>query len=153
MATIPANYPDGSSDNEIKTAIREMQDDLASAKYSINAVLQFSPLINLGQFELERRQSTAILKQSRVVSGISILIALLAVGISVAGNISSSEWESVQLKALSSINSNTKIAPLLHDQKQTLESISVQLEKETVCVIKGQEDNVLESQQGEACKK
>jgi len=53
MATIPANYPDGCTPEEIRTAIKDMQADLVASSYRINAVLQYSPLINLGQSELE----------------------------------------------------------------------------------------------------
>lgn len=115
MPTIPENYPDGCESEQIKTTIREMQNHLVQNGFQVNSVLQFSPLINLGQSELERRQNEAIVTQSKRMGYISLAIAVIALGISIHGDRGSSEWEQKQLTILEKVSSqlNTGITCVL----------------------------------------
>lgn len=136
MPTIPANYPEGCNPEQIKTAIREMQNELARTDYQINLVLKFSPLINLGQFELERRQNEAVVRQSKILGYISLGIALVALGISFLNALDSSNWERNQIAVLEQIEKNTEISKTLEQNTTYLQEINKQLGKEITCVLK-----------------
>lgn len=51
----PPNYPSGSTDEEIHRIIKEYSQAIISSGVQINSVLQFSPIILLGQNELQKR--------------------------------------------------------------------------------------------------
>jgi hypothetical protein len=55
MATIPGNYPHGSTDDEILQVMQDVTEDLARGGFDINHVLRMSPLITVGQNEMQAR--------------------------------------------------------------------------------------------------
>src|SRR6266511_3053617 len=55
MATIPGNYPHGSTDDEILQVMQDVTGDLARGGFDINHVLRMSPLITVGQNEMQAR--------------------------------------------------------------------------------------------------
>jgi hypothetical protein len=55
MATIPNNYPSGCSDEQIFQVINELSGEIISSGGNINEVLRSSPLISLGQAEIQKR--------------------------------------------------------------------------------------------------
>jgi hypothetical protein len=65
MANVPTNYPVGSSDEEISQVITELSSEILVGGANINSVLQFTPLITVGQSELTKREI------SRMVSAIN----------------------------------------------------------------------------------
>ncbi len=81
------------------------------------------PLINLGQSELERRGSAAIVKQTKILGRISTGVALVALFVAVEGPISSARWEDQQIEILSRIEENTNVAHQLVSQSALLEKI------------------------------
>lgn len=54
MATLPAGYPHECTDEQIRSTIASLSQDIVNGP-NINTVLQLSPLISLGQNELQRR--------------------------------------------------------------------------------------------------
>ena len=55
MATVPDGYPHGLTDEQILEALEAIGDDLRRGGYSINAAMQYGPVIALGQNELQAR--------------------------------------------------------------------------------------------------
>ena len=100
---IPRNYPHGMSSNEIEQQVREYLDEIVKSGSDDNVVIQYYPLIALGQYELSKRQNGRITRISIGISGISLLIAIIALCISLIGTSSSSNWENRQIKELKTI--------------------------------------------------
>jgi hypothetical protein len=63
MANIPANYPHGSSDEQILQALSELANDVVQSGANINTVLRLGPLISVGQTELQTRQAKRLAEQ------------------------------------------------------------------------------------------
>jgi len=55
MARIPLNYPTDSSNEKIIEVINELSREIIDSGANINLVLQLSPVISLGQIELQKR--------------------------------------------------------------------------------------------------
>jgi hypothetical protein len=108
MATISENYPDRQSDQEIRQTIKGFSDEMFKAKFSINSVMQYSPLIQLGHDELQNRQSKRYMKGSFAMAGFSLLISIIAVCIAISSSRVSSRWEDKQLPLLQQLINETK---------------------------------------------
>jgi hypothetical protein len=52
---IPTNYPIDCTDEEIIRVIRELSQEMIAGGGNINTVMQFTPLITVGQAELQKR--------------------------------------------------------------------------------------------------
>jgi hypothetical protein len=57
MADLPLNYPHGASDEEILQALEDLGAHILKSGGDINVVLQLSPLVTIGQNELQARQA------------------------------------------------------------------------------------------------
>ncbi|WP_372865250.1 hypothetical protein [Spongiibacter sp.] len=107
MAELKANYPHGLKDREIEFLVNQYAAEIFEKGASTNAVLQFSPLIQLGTNELQSRQSKRITMLSIGISVLSLLIASLALYVSLVSSRSSNQWREEQLMALSQMEIST----------------------------------------------
>ena len=57
MANLPAGYPHGVSDDDIRRVLGELADDIYRSGGNINTTLQLGPLVSAGQMELLARDS------------------------------------------------------------------------------------------------
>jgi hypothetical protein len=57
VASLPPNFPHGASDEEILEALESLGTDLLASGGNINSVLQLTPLVTIGQNELQSRQA------------------------------------------------------------------------------------------------
>ena len=106
MATIQYNYPHGLTDNQIESSIKEYSHEIFEARGNINTTLSFVPLIQLGQSELQSRQTKRVTWLTMIVSFTSLLISGAALFVSYDSSRASSEWEKSQLQALNEINAS-----------------------------------------------
>lgn len=133
---IPKNYPTDCTLDQIRSTILDIQSELERVGFNINSVLQFSPLINLGQSELERRQSAVVVRQSKILAFVSVGVAVVALLIAGFGAASSAEWEAKQIELLTTIGGNTNISAHLTAQAVLLEKIEADINSEITCVRK-----------------
>jgi hypothetical protein len=63
VPTVPPGYPHAREDDEILQAVTTLVGELQSAAFSINAVMQYSPLVAAGQSELQARQAQRALTE------------------------------------------------------------------------------------------
>ena len=108
MATIYNDYPHGMKEKEIEDAIKEYSEEISAARGNINATMVYSPLIQLGQTELQSRQTKRATLLSVIVSFTSLLIAGTALYVSYHASNSSARWEQSQLEVLRKIMNETK---------------------------------------------
>ena len=106
MANLYPNYPYGCSDKDIAKAIKEYSDEMLAARADINKVLQFSPLIAVGQNELQSRQTKRITFLSLGIGLLSLVIAGIALWVSFMNTRSNEAWENKQLESLNAIHSD-----------------------------------------------
>lgn len=64
MASIPKNYPNGCTDEQILSVTSELSKEIIDSGGNINVVLRFSPIITVGQSELQKR----ILEGNRLIT-------------------------------------------------------------------------------------
>jgi len=102
MPQLSENYPDGLTTKELRSAIKAYANEISTKRGDINTVLQFSPLIQIGTSEIQARRTVWATK-------VSLLIALLALGIAIIGVRSGSEWEGNQLQLLEAMDQNVKV--------------------------------------------
>lgn len=102
MALLSNDYPQGMSNNEIKKAIQEYSNEIHKSKANINKILQLTPLIQLGQSELQERNNRIIARLSIGVSFISLFIAFVALYVSYNSSQTSTKLETQQIEILSS---------------------------------------------------
>ena len=144
---IPLNYPNDCTPDQIRSTIVDIQSELETTGFQINDVLRFSPLINLGQSELERRQNAAVVKQSKILGFISIGVAVVALAVAGLGAASSAKWEAEQIGLLTTISGNTNIAERLSSQTALLEKIEARVSSEITCVLDSSEIEVADDQE------
>lgn len=115
MATIPTNYPGGSTDEQIQQAIKELSEDIVKSSANINTVLQVAPLVQLGQNELQKRivekSSKTADKAERIAIGIasfSIILSLVAIGFSYVSFKSDENWQKEEARLLGEIEKEIK---------------------------------------------
>lgn len=103
MANLYKNYPEGMKDAEIIKCVREYTDEIIQSGAQVNTVWQLTPLIQLGQYELEKRQSMRITRLTIGVSIVSMFIAVVALWIALESNRDSNSWKQSQLGVLEDI--------------------------------------------------
>jgi hypothetical protein len=57
VATLPANYPHGCTDDEILEGLTALGQEILQTGGEINVVLRLSPLVTIGQNELQARRA------------------------------------------------------------------------------------------------
>lgn len=104
-------YPSDYTDDEIRNTINDFSKKIMDAKFDINAVMQLSPPIQLGQNELQKRildrsaiETSRIQKLAIFIAVISIILALVAIYLSLQNSRFESEWKERQINLLESIN-------------------------------------------------
>ena len=80
-------------DKEIEDSIKEYSEEIFKSKAGINTVMRFSPLIQLGQTELQGRQTKRVTCLSIIVSIVSLFIAGTALYVSFNTSRASTHWE------------------------------------------------------------
>lgn len=104
--TIPLGYPRQCSQDQIAGVIRTAQDQLETQHYSINAVMQWSPIIQLGLAELQDRaakRSTRLAKVTLAIVIVSVILSLFVGVVSFLSLRSNKEWQERQLDLLERI--------------------------------------------------
>jgi hypothetical protein len=126
MATLYKDYPTNVKTKELKRIIKEYIDELFNSRADINIILQLSPLIQLGQSELQNRQNKRIEITSTLISISSLVIAIISVYIAVRSDVSSDRWEKNQNIQLNTLDIHNK---QLIDRLDSLISINKALTK------------------------
>ena len=115
MANISKNYPSGSTDGQIYQVIKELSEEVLNSGANINTVLQLTPLINLGQNELQKRildksskEVSKLEKIAIVIASVSIILSAIAIYFSFQSVKSSKRWENNQIELLEQIQENTR---------------------------------------------
>jgi len=110
MPNLPEGFPTDCSDEKIIEVINEFSSQLRASNASINASMNYSPVIQLGQNELQRRfvnrtsdTSSRLTKISIIIASLSILLSFVAIICAVASIRSSHRWEDRQIKLLEKI--------------------------------------------------
>lgn len=98
------NYPEGMKDHDIIERLREYTNVIIESGAQVNTVWQLSPLIQLGQYELEKRQTKRLTRLSVGISIVSSCVAVAALWIAVENSRASERWETAQLQILEKIN-------------------------------------------------
>jgi hypothetical protein len=110
MPTIPPNYPHGCSDDEILQVMQDVTTDLQRGGFDINHVLRISPIITVGQNEMQTRiaqrssvelqsaidtfrkssdkASSTIIGLTKVLVGLTVALVLLTVALIVLAVVS-----------------------------------------------------------------
>jgi|GEM_PF-2044512 hypothetical protein len=101
---LPDNYPYGCSDEVISASLKACADEIAASNAQTNKVLQLAPLIIVGHSELQNRQTKRITRLSIGLGVLSLIIAGVALWISVAGNSSNTRWQTTNLELLRGLN-------------------------------------------------
>ena len=104
MAQIYTNFPGGMKDAEISRCIGEYTNEIIQSRAQTNKVLQFTPLIQLGEYELAKRQTRRITRLTIGVSVVSLFIAIAALTVSWLNTKSSEAWEAKQTAQLEKLN-------------------------------------------------
>jgi len=107
---VSEDFPHKMNDEQIGETIKLYMKEIIQSGSHENIVIQCYPLIALGQHELERRQTTRITRFTTGVSFASILIAIIALAISIINTMSSTRWEKRQIESLTAMQ--TKIDTL-----------------------------------------
>jgi len=121
MANLYPKFPYGVDDNMLKTAIKEYADEIFTKRADINVVLQLTPLLILGQNELQSRRNKRVTWFSFSISFLSLLVAGIALFVSLSGTRVSETWKNEQLQALTKMNADVNkqtnaIADILKSQ-------------------------------------
>lgn len=101
---ISKKYPYDLSSEEINIAIKGMSEEILNSGAKINTVMQFSPLIQMGQNELQRRildhASSNSQKTERIAIGIGILSILISLILFWLSSRSDNLWMEQELAAI-----------------------------------------------------
>ena len=125
MASIPTNYPSESTDGEINSVIKELSLEIVNSGGNINTVMQLSPIISLGQTEMQKRildgnrsvtselhaevkrqseSSERNEKASKRISLAAIILSVVSIAISIYFSVQSDrqnkEWQQTQTSLL-----------------------------------------------------
>lgn len=124
MADLKENHPLGFENKEIEDLVNQYAVEIFERRANPNAILQFSPLIQLEHNELQGRQTQSATRLSVGVSILSLLIAGMAVYVSLAAFLSSERWKEEQLEMLSQVQKAT-----LNANNTLINALRVEMEK------------------------
>jgi len=133
MATLSKDYPHGGSEREISKAIEDFADEITLSEGDINTVLRLTPLIVIGHAELQSRQTKRITRVSIGLGILSIVMAAVALLVSMAGNWTNSDSQRQQLELLKGIHNELQLKNQDSEwQKQQVELLrAIHLELQT----------------------
>jgi hypothetical protein len=123
MALVFQNYPHGLDDQALQNAVQSYIQAIYDARANINTVLQYSPLLQLGQSEMQRRIADRNAATAKRLTYVSLGVATVALLLSVLGTWSSSRWESAQLAAIAEANS--RLERLVQEQAREIEVLKM----------------------------
>ena len=106
MATVYPDYPHGLSDKKLVAAIQEYATTINTSRANINTVLQFSPYISLGLNELQSRQNKRTTYVSFGVGLVSLIVAGVALHISIDSSRSGDLSSARQIALLEEVNNH-----------------------------------------------
>jgi hypothetical protein len=130
MPIIHKQYPHGLTTREIQASIREYAEAMTKAGGKIDQVLQFSPLIMLGQQELQTRTNRRVTGLSLGIAILSLLTSGAALYVSHASQAPGRHWELQELQALRQLRS------ALQHQTEQLYAASVETNRLLDAVLK-----------------
>jgi len=96
-------YPNKIRDRRIIEIINEYTQDIIDCGAEAHRTSQLSALIQLGQYELEKRQVKRVTRLTMLVSGVSMAIAGIALNIAVENTHASDKWKDEQIILLKEI--------------------------------------------------
>lgn len=127
---LPRNYPYGCGDQQIALMLREYADEIAASGGNVNKVLQLAPLIVIGQSELQGRQTSRVTRISFGLGVLSVVIALVALWVSIANSRTDANWQASQSEGLKTIHRDLQAGYDLQTmQLELLRSINDHLNK------------------------
>ena len=100
----PRNYPYGCGDQQISLMLREYADEISASGGNVNKVLQLAPLIVIGQAELQGRQTRRVTRISLGLGILSVVIALVALWVSLSNSRTDATWQASQSEWLNTIH-------------------------------------------------
>ena len=103
MVEINQKYPHGLPDADIERYIQGYAEEIFDKRGDINTVMWAAPMIHLGRAELQSRGIERGTRFTKLVSYSSIVVALVALAISIINSRSSSRWEERQLQLLATL--------------------------------------------------
>ena len=115
MLNIPDNFPSRASNEEVLRVIKEVHDEIANSGFNVDKVLQLSPIIQVGQSELQTRFMNKSAETSDKLAKIAVGIAVLSLVIS---------GTTIYISVLLNNEDNT----VRNEQLQVLEEIKTNLE-------------------------
>jgi len=125
--TIPDSFPYSISDKELEESIKGYMNVIIKERAQENVVIQTYPLVALGQYELQKRQNSKIIKFTTGISVVSLIVAASALYITYTNTRSSERWENSQISALHTLinTSESQKARLIEIESQlkSLENI------------------------------
>ena len=108
---ISKKFPTDLNDTEINLAIKGMSDEILNSGANINSVMQFSPLIQMGQNELQSRVLQKSANESsrteRIALGIAIFSVIISLTLYWLSSLSDNKWKDQELSILQKIEANT----------------------------------------------
>lgn len=132
MAKLYKEYPHGCSDKQISKAIEDYANEITTSEGDLNTVLQLTPLMVVGHAELQSRQTKRITRVSVGLGILSIVIAGIALWVSIASNWTNSDSQTQQLELLKAIQHQVQMqnngSDLLRQQLETLKAIHSELQ-------------------------
>jgi hypothetical protein len=132
MTKLYKDYPHGCSDKQISKAIEDHANEITAAGGDINTVLRLTPLMVVGHAELQSRQTKRITRVSVGLGMLSIVIACIALWVSIAGNWTNSDSQKQQLELLKAIQHEVQTqnsgSDLQRQQLETLKAIHFELQ-------------------------
>jgi len=96
-------YPSGYSDSELIQKLNEFSSEIKLAQTpggNVNIIPIKAPLMQLGLADLQKRSSDKTAIWSRVLAGVSLSVACVALYISYQASEAASTWEAKQLSTL-----------------------------------------------------
>jgi len=100
---LPEKYPYGCSEKEISSALRKYAGEIIASEGNVNKVLQLAPLIVIGHTELQSRQTSRITGISVGLGILSLVIAIVALWVSIANSRTDAYWQTTQSEMLRTI--------------------------------------------------
>lgn len=79
---IPLSYPYDMTSEQIRGEIDQIRGLMKESENSINSVMRFSPLLQLGIVELQSRENAKTQKTSLLLSKIAIFISVISILVS-----------------------------------------------------------------------
>jgi hypothetical protein len=104
--SVSNDFPQGMSNKQLQAAVNDYLAKVRESGSQENIVIQCYPLIALGLNELQARQNKIVTCISIFIGGVSLIVAGVALYISIAGTDSSDKTSARQVALLEELNKN-----------------------------------------------